>query len=42
MDGRLTAMASAHRWMIEEGGLDMHTLTAEMLKRYSGDRCRLT
>jgi two-component sensor histidine kinase len=38
IDGRLGALASAHEWMFEERGVDMRTLTEEMLKPYSGDR----
>jgi two-component sensor histidine kinase len=38
IDGRLRAMANAHGWLIEERGVDMGTLTAEMLKPYLGDR----
>ena len=38
IDGRLQAMANAHRWMIEERGVDMGTLITEMLKPYMGER----
>ena len=38
MDGRLSAMANAHAWMVAERGVDIHTLVADLLKPYAGGR----
>jgi two-component sensor histidine kinase len=38
IDGRLNAMAKVHEWMVAARGVEIHTLTAEHLEPYAGDR----
>ena len=38
IDGRLNAMSTVRGWMVAERGVDIHTLTVELLKLYATAR----